>query len=41
MSSLAGNSAVAAADYGVSNRMMSWRVNATGAKAQAARRAKP
>jgi hypothetical protein len=26
----------AAADYGVSTRMMSWRVNATGAKAQAA-----
>jgi Zn-dependent peptidase ImmA (M78 family) len=31
----------AAADYGVSNRMMSWRVNATGAKAQAARCAQP
>lgn len=27
----------AAAEYGVSTRMMSWRVNATGAKAQAAR----
>jgi hypothetical protein len=31
----------AAAEYGVSNRMMSWRVNATGAKAQATCHAKP
>jgi Zn-dependent peptidase ImmA (M78 family) len=27
----------AAAEYGVSNQMMSWRINVTGAKAQAAR----
>jgi hypothetical protein len=31
----------AATDYGVSDRIMSWRVNVTGAKAQAARHAKP
>jgi hypothetical protein len=31
----------AAAEYGVSNRMMSWRVNVTGAKAQATCHAKP
>lgn len=31
----------AAAEYGVSNRMMSWRVNVTGAKAQATRCARP
>lgn len=31
----------AAAEYGVSNRMMSWRINVTGAKAQATRHAKP
>lgn len=31
----------AAAEYGVSDRMMSWRVNVTGAKAQATWHAKP
>jgi hypothetical protein len=31
----------AAAEYGVSDRMMSWRLNATGARAQAARHAGP
>jgi IrrE N-terminal-like domain len=31
----------AAADYGVTNRMMSWRVNVTGAKAQATCPARP